>query len=79
MVARKHEERDVGPPMTLTYAEARTKLNVTLSQLYTLLRSGEIRPIAFSPQVRRIPMSELEDFLERKKAEQWGATPGEAA
>jgi excisionase family DNA binding protein len=75
----KQAERDVGEPLMLTYREAMKKLGVTQSQLYTLLRNGEIRKLELGPQSRRIPMSELEAYLDKLKAEQWGTGPGEAA
>jgi len=78
-VGQKQPERDVGPPLTLTYKEACTKLGVTISQLYRLMKNKEIRALELGPQVRRIPMTELDAYLARKMAEQWDKTPGEAA
>jgi len=75
----KQPERDVGEPLMLTYKEAARKLGVSLSWLYHLMREGEIRKLELGPQVMRIPMSECEVFLARKKAEQWEANGGEAA
>ena len=77
-MGHKQPERDVGEPLTLTYREAQKKLGVSQSQLYTLMRNKEIRALEMGKQVRRIPLSELEAYLERLKSEQWG-TPGEAA
>lgn len=75
----KQPERDVGEPLMLTYKEASRKLGVSLSWLYHLMREGEIRKLELGPQVMRIPMSECEAYLDRKKAEQWKANGGEAA
>ena len=75
----KQPERDMGEPLMLTYKEASKKLGVSLSWLYHLLREGEIRKLELGPQVMRIPMSECEAYLARKKAEQWVANGGEAA
>lgn len=74
----KQPERDVGEPMMLTYKEACRKLGVSLSKLYRLMRAGEIRPLVLDVQVRRIPVSELEAYMSRLMAEQFGS-PGEAA
>jgi excisionase family DNA binding protein len=74
----KQPVRDVGEPLMLTYEEARIKLGVSLSQLYKLMRAGEIRALELGPQVRRIPMSELDAYLARKIAEQFGEQSGVA-
>ena len=78
-MAHRQPERDVGEPMNLTYKEAAKKLGVTISQLYTLMRNGEIRKLELGPQVRRIPMTELETYQARLKAQQWGETAAGAA
>ena len=80
-VGSKQPVRDVGEPLMLTYEEARIKLGVSLSQLYKLMRRDEIHALKLDTQVRRIPMSELEAYLDRLKAQQWGtdANPGTAA
>lgn len=70
--------RDVGQPMNLTYEEAARKLGVTISQLYRMLKNGEIRKLDLGKQVRRIPMTELEAWQARQQAEQWGETAGAA-
>jgi excisionase family DNA binding protein len=75
----KQPVRDVGEPLMLTYKEARIKLGVSLSQLYKLMKDGEIRALDLGPQVRRIPTSELDAWLDRKMAEQFGPKSGEAA
>lgn len=75
----KQPERDVGDPLNLTYREAARKIGISLSQLYLLMRAGEVRKLQLGPGVMRIPMSECEAYIERKKAEQWGTKPGEAA
>lgn len=71
--------RDVGEPLMLTYEQARLKLGVSLSQLYKLMREGEIRKLELGPQVMRIPMTELEAYVDRLKAAQFGADQGSAA
>ena len=75
----RQPDRDIGEPMNLTYEEAARKLGVTISQLYRMMRNGEIRKLELGPQVRRIPMTELEAWQARKISEQWGETPGAAA
>ena len=78
-MGHKQPVRDVGEPLMLTYEEARLKLGVSLSQLYKLMRDKEIRSLDLGPQVRRIPMSELDAYLTRLKAQQWNEAPGEVA
>ncbi len=78
-MGHKQPVRDVGEPLLFTYEEARLKLGVSLSQLYKLMRAGEIRSLELGPQVRRIPMSELEAYVARKVAEQLDTSPGAAA
>jgi excisionase family DNA binding protein len=80
-VGNAHPPRDVGDPLMLTYEEASLKLGVSRTHLYELMRDGEIRSLKLGPQVRRIPLTELEDWLKRQEAEQWGtdANPSEAA
>jgi excisionase family DNA binding protein len=79
VVGSKQPVRDVGEPLMLTYKEACKKLGVSMSWLYTLMRNGEIRALELGPQVRRIPMTELEAYLARKMSEQFGTKPGTAA
>lgn len=78
-MGHKQPVRDVGEPLMLTYEEARLKLGVSLSQLYKLMRDKEVRSLDLGPQVRRIPMSELDAYLDRLKAQQWDEAPGEVA
>jgi excisionase family DNA binding protein len=78
-MGHKQPERDVGEPLMLTYREAARKIGVSLRWLYHLMREGEIRKLELGPQVMRIPMSECEAYVERKKAEQWDGKPEEAA
>ena len=72
------DARDVGDPLMYTYEEARRKLGVSLSQLYRLMREGEITALPLGPQVRRITLAELESYVDRKVAEQ-KAVRGDAA
>jgi excisionase family DNA binding protein len=76
-MGHKQPVRDVGEPLLLTYKEACAKLGVSMTQLYTLMRNKEIRPLELGPQVRRIPMTELDAYLAKKIVEQWDKTPGE--
>jgi excisionase family DNA binding protein len=68
-VGSKQPERDVGPPLFLTYKEAAKKIGVSLSKLYQLLRDGEITSVPLGPQVRRVSLSECEAYAARKVAE----------
>lgn len=74
----KQPVRDVGVPLLLTYEEARLKLGVSLSHLYRLMRAGEINALELGPQVRRVPLTELEAYVDRLVTAQIGK-PGEAA
>lgn len=67
----KQPVRDVGDPLLYTYAEAQIKLGISESQLYKLMRDKEIKSLALGPQVRRIPLSELEGYVARLMAEQF--------
>jgi excisionase family DNA binding protein len=60
----KQPERDVGEPLMLTYREAAKKIGVSLSQLYVLLRAGELHSLTVGPQVKRIAMSECQAYVE---------------
>ncbi len=62
-------------PMLLTYQQAHVKLGVSLSQLYRLMREGEIRPLKLSKQTRRISQAELDAYVKRLEAEQHGSRP----
>jgi excisionase family DNA binding protein len=77
-VGSKQVQRDVGEPLMLTYAEACTKLGISESRLYKLLRGGEIRNVKLGPQERRIPMTECKAYADRLVAEQI-ETPGKVA
>lgn len=59
-------------PLLLTYQQARRRLGVSISQLYRLMRKGEIRPLTLGPQVRRISDAELVMYVKRLEAEQHG-------
>jgi len=56
---------DVGEPLLYTYQQARKKLGVSLSQLYILMKAGEIKPLPLGPQVRRISSAELQEYVNR--------------
>ncbi len=66
----KQPERDVGEPLMLTHTEAARKLGISRSQLYKLLRAGEIHSLDLGPQVKRIPMAECQAYVDRLVAEQ---------
>lgn len=61
----KQPDRDVGEPLMLTHREAARKLGVSRSQLYLLLRAGEIHSLDVGPQVKRIPLSECQAYVQR--------------
>lgn len=68
----KQVQRDVGPPLMLTYKEAAKKTGVSVSRLYRLMRDGEIHNVKTGPRERRIPLSECEAYVARLIAEQIG-------
>lgn len=68
----KQPERDVGEPLMLTHREAARKLGVSRSQLYILLRAGELHSLDLGPQTKRIPLAECQAYVQRLMAEQAG-------
>jgi hypothetical protein len=72
----KQPVRDMGEPLMLTYEEARLKLGVSLSQLYRLMRGGEITPLKLAPQVRRVALADCEAYVDRLVAGQQQTAPG---
>lgn len=56
--------------MLFTPERATAELGVSRTTLFTLLKTGEIRSILIGPQIRRIPRTEIEAYIERKLAEQ---------
>lgn len=63
-------------PLLLTYEQARKRLGVSISQLYRLMRKGEIRPLKLSKQVRRISDAELVMYVKHLETEQHGNAAG---
>lgn len=61
----KQPERDVGEPLMLTYKEAAKKIGVSLSQVYVLLRRGELHSLDLGPQTKRIATSECRAYVDR--------------
>ena len=64
----KQPERDVAEPLMLTHREAARKIGVSKSQLYVLLRQGELHNLDLGPQTKRIAMDECEAYVDRLKA-----------
>jgi excisionase family DNA binding protein len=60
----------VWPPMLLNLKQAAHELGVSKSTLFALMRAGEISSVLLGPQIRRIPRTEIEAFIERKLREQ---------
>jgi predicted DNA-binding transcriptional regulator AlpA len=75
----KQPVRDVGEPLLLTYEEARLKIGISISQLYRLMKSGEIIPLKLAPHVRRIALADCEAYVKRLLAEHQGAHGADAA
>jgi excisionase family DNA binding protein len=59
----KQPERDIGPPLMLTYDEAARKIGIAKSWLYVLLREGKIHKVRLGPQTMRIPLAECEAYV----------------
>ena len=68
----KQPERDVGEPLMLTYREAAKKIGVSLSQVYVLLRRGELHSLDLGPQTKRIAMSECQEYVRGLVAKRLG-------
>lgn len=66
---------DAGEPLLLTYQQARKKIGVSISQLYRLMRQGEIRNLELGPQIRRISLAECERYVNELEVKQHGARP----
>lgn len=64
-------------PLLLTYQQARRRLGVSISQLYRLMRQGEIRSLKLGPKVRRISDAELVMYVKHLEAEQHGDAAGQ--
>jgi excisionase family DNA binding protein len=64
----QHTERSIAileePPLLMTVAGACSFLNCSRPTLYKLLNDGAIRSLKIG-KLRRIPVSELEEFVER--------------
>jgi excisionase family DNA binding protein len=74
-VGSKQPEREIGPPLMLTYREAARKLGVSDSFVYRLLREGEIHSVELGPQTLRIPLSECEAYVAALIARQIAPSP----
>ena len=61
----KQPERDVGEPLMLTHREAARKIGISKSQLYVLLRRGELHNLDLGPQTKRIATAECEAYVAR--------------
>ena len=68
----KQPERDVGPPLMLTYKEAARYTGVSLSKLYILMRAGVLHSLDLGPQTKRIARSECEEYVRSLTAGQLG-------
>ena len=54
-------------PRFLAVADVADVLNVTVRQVYTLLRSGDLRGIQVGPRgIWRVESDELEDYIQRQ-------------
>lgn len=60
------------PMQLLTYNQACARLRISKSQLYRLMRAGEITPLKLSAQVRRISVAELDAYVRRLQDQQAG-------
>jgi prophage regulatory protein len=57
-------------PLALKVPEACALLRVTRSQLYRMMRAGEIEGFLIGPGQRRFAMSELRAWVEKKVTDQ---------
>jgi predicted DNA-binding transcriptional regulator AlpA len=68
----KQPDRDVGEPLMLTHREAAKKIGISKSQLYVLLRRGELHNLDLGPQTKRIAAAECVAYVDSLLAEQIG-------
>ena len=45
------------------------RLNISRSMVYKLINNGELKAIRIAQKAIRVPLSELEDYIERRKEE----------
>jgi len=55
--------------------EAAERLGIGLTKLYELLGRGELKSISIGLKARRIALADLEEFVDRKRAESGEAAP----
>lgn len=60
------------PGKLLTIKGAAHEMSISQSQLYVLIKAGEIKSIPVGTHGRRVPMSEIDAYIERKLAEETG-------
>jgi excisionase family DNA binding protein len=76
-VPRNPKNRSI-PQLNLTYDEAAFTLGVSKSTVMRMIAAGEITAIPMGPQIRRVPMSEIEEYLARKVEAEKAARAGGA-
>lgn len=64
----KDDKPPVSPPLLLKVPDACRVMGISTSTLYRLMAEGEIRGIHIGPRQRRIPVSEISDYITRKLA-----------
>jgi excisionase family DNA binding protein len=75
--AYESDERARLPKLAVTPEEAAEMLSIGRTQVYELIRSGELDSVAFG-RARRIPVDALEDLLRRRRGRPIDAlTPGQ--
>jgi excisionase family DNA binding protein len=80
--SKKDFSETVGPKLSLTVDEAAYLAGVSRTQMFELIRSGEVDSFLLGPQTRRVTRASVEAMIKRKAAEQMAAKaalPGDAA
>ena len=57
------------PDQLLNIQQVMKRLNLSRSMIYKLIHNGELKAVRFGKVALRVPLSELEDYIERRKEE----------
>ena len=57
------------PDPLLNIQQVMKRLNLSRSMVYKLIHNGELKAIRLGQKALRVPLSELEDYIERRREE----------
>ena len=57
------------PEPMLNPLQVGKRLNLSRSMVYKLIHNGELKAVRITRKAIRVPLSELEDYIERRKEE----------